>query len=246
MDKKKAFCLLSLVLMLLTMSCSCNLFQLILGEKEELGETLLQEAEQLQDLGEEIVEDMDIDELGDVVEDTVGELTEEDDGPQPLGQNLDEAEEIAEDVVEDVLPGLMGTQPNWELTAMGCDEFYQKGNEYIFHDQGQWAVLELGGEDYAMIIDMAGNWNTTNFLVFDAENPDETTPGFWVTFLTINIDTFYYEVDNASMFWDFEDDQQHIYGTLEFNAHKFDTASGENLTDCTIFGQIAFDNIPIE
>lgn len=247
---KKIICLLSVLLLLVGMACSCNLLNFIVGEKED--EIALSDHEDMEEEAEEPVEEHPA--PTDVIEEAVEEDSD-DDGPSPLQHVDEDDEEAAEEVheaveeeAEDTLTGdEMGTQPNWSLAVTGCEEYFEEGDLSGFYPSDSMDEIEFTGEDHILILSMTKDWRNEQLWFSDFTNDDVTDNSIDFVIYDHDNGTYIFLPDYVSFYWEYDGDEQTIFGIIDFDATAF-TADGSSVysPSCVISGQFAFDNLPID
>ncbi len=246
MNKKKALCLLMIVLMLIGMSCICNVFQMLLTEKED--ELTPLESEGHNDLGEAeplnpVADEEEIDEPVTATV-TVPPEEHEDQQANPLQHAGDDSEE--EDSGE-LYQEEMGTQPNWSIAVTGCEEYFEEGEDSGFYPSVDREEIEFVGEFHKIILTMTKNWRDETMWFVDYTDGDVTNDLIDLVIYDYTNDTYVFLPDWLTFYWEYDEDQQHIFGIIDFDARAFDSVQNtERSPECVITGQFAFDNIPID
>lgn len=242
---KKVICLLSVVLLLVGMSCSCNLMKLLLGNAEndilvELESELVQELTEMEEIEEEVVAQVE------------EQLTE--DGPSPLQHAGEEVEEITESIQEELetestdslSPEEMGSQPNWSIVVTGCEEYFEEGEDSGFYPSADREEIEFIGEFHRIILTMTKDWKDETLWFVDYTDNDVTNDLIDFVIYDYTNDTYVFLPDWLTYYWEYEEDEQHIFGIIDFDARAYDSIENtEIFPECMITGQFAFDNISV-
>lgn len=250
MNGKKKLLLVLVPLILITMACTCNLFRLLFDEKdvaEVLVEELIEEGtELLEEVPEDVVEDVQeaIEEGAQTLEDHADQLPE-----------IEEAEEIASSVLDDLADELteenppveMGKQPNWSYFVTGCEEYFEEGELFGFYPSENMDEIEFTGDQHMVILSMTKSWRDEEMWFSDYTDNDLTNNNIDFVIYDDQNESAVFLPDFVSFYWEYDGDEQHIFGIIEFDARAYDSASQVEISpECVISGQFTFDNISIE
>jgi hypothetical protein len=217
--------------------------KMLLGNEENdalggLESEVVQELTDMEDSEEELLESAE-----EVAAQAEEQLTE--DGPAPL-QHAGQEEEEEDESTDSLSPEEMGTQPNWSIVVTGCEEYFEEGEDSGFYPSADREEIEFIGEFHKIILTMTKNWKDETLWYVDYTDDDVTNDLIDFVIYDYTNDTYVFLPDWLTYYWEYDEDEQHIFGIIDFDARAYDSIENtEIFPECMITGQFSFDNISV-